>query len=281
MNDRYKEDWTETRQRFQQWWEGGLTDRPLMSVVTRREKPVEPLEPEPPFRSAEDRYLAVEALSARHRNHFRSHRYMAEAYPFLSLDIGPGSMATYLGSEPLFAESTVWYRPCVVDWAVHPPLSLREDAYWYRRHREMIARAREAAGEDYLIALPDIIENIDILASLRGSQHMLLDLADCPEEVGARLRQLDALYMPCYDAFYDLVREEDGGCCYTAFSIWGPGKTAKLQCDFNVMISTPPCSGSISSRPWPCNAAKYRTRCSIWTARARSNIWTPSWSSKT
>jgi hypothetical protein len=28
-----------------------------------------------------------------------------------------------------------------------------------------------------------------------------------------------------------------GGNCFSAFRIWGPGRTAKLQCDFSAMIS--------------------------------------------
>ena len=36
---------------------------------------------------------------------------------------------------------------------------------------------------------------------------------------------------------YDTSKGQDGSSCYTAFSIWGPGKTAKVQCDFSAMMS--------------------------------------------
>jgi hypothetical protein len=34
-----------------------------------------------------------------------------------------------------------------------------------------------------------------------------------------------------------MVRDGDGGCCFSAFSVWAPGRMAKLQCDFSAMIS--------------------------------------------
>ena len=37
---------------------------------------------------------------------------------------------------------------------------------------------------------------------------------------------------------YDLIKDEWGGNVYTAFSIWGPGRTGKVQCDASAMFST-------------------------------------------
>jgi hypothetical protein len=36
---------------------------------------------------------------------------------------------------------------------------------------------------------------------------------------------------------FERVRDADGGNAFTAFRIWGPGKTAKVQCDFSANIS--------------------------------------------
>ena len=72
---------------------------------------------------------------------------------------------------------------------------------------------------------------------MRGAQNLCFDLIDQPEVVKDRLEQLDSLYFEYYDRFYDLVKTEDGGSSYTTFSIWGPGRTAKIQCDFSAMIS--------------------------------------------
>ncbi|MGC8971611.1 MAG: transketolase C-terminal domain-containing protein [bacterium] len=51
------------------------------------------------------------------------------------------------------------------------------------------------------------------------------------------LKQIDELYFRYYDAMYDIVKDEEGGSSYTVFAIWGPGKTAKVQCDFSAVMS--------------------------------------------
>jgi 5-methyltetrahydrofolate--homocysteine methyltransferase len=36
---------------------------------------------------------------------------------------------------------------------------------------------------------------------------------------------------------YEIVKGDNGSSSYTAFAIWGPGKTAKIQCDFSAIMS--------------------------------------------
>ena len=94
-------------------------------------------------------------------------------------------------------------------------------------------KCRELAGDDFYIPIPDLMENIDVLASLRGAQNTVYDLIDEPEEMEERIRQVTDVYFDYYDRFYDLVKDKDGSSSYTVFQIWGEGKTAKLQCDFS------------------------------------------------
>ena len=81
------------------------------------------------------------------------------------------------------------------------------------------------------------MENIDVLASLRGAQNTVYDLIDEPEEMEERIQQVTDVYFDYYDRFYDLVKDTDGSSSYTVFQIWGEGKTAKIQCDFSALMS--------------------------------------------
>lgn len=87
------------------------------------------------------------------------------------------------------------------------------------------------------MAFPDLIENLDILASLRGSLELLTDLKDHPEHVHRHQRDLLERYFEYYDTFAEIIRDEDGGTVFAAFNIWGIGRTCKLQCDMSCMIS--------------------------------------------
>lgn len=235
---KYKENWDETKERFKAWWERSAIDRPMLRLVARRREPIESLEEVISPQTPEALHLDVERRVRELRNFCRTHTFIAEAFPSLDINIGPGSMATYLGSEPNFSWDTVWYTECVKpDWREWGPLMYDPDNYWWKRHLELVQRGQELSCGDFLVNIPDIMESIDILSALRGPQQFCYDLLDEPEVVKDYIRQIDALYFIYYDAMYDIVKGEDNSSSFTTFQIWGPGKVAKVQCDFSAVMS--------------------------------------------
>lgn len=231
----YKTNWQETRERFAAWWRDGDTGRPLLNLWVRRAAPFSAAEP-PPFANDDERYLSVEKLTAQALAQFDRWEPAAEAFPGLSLNLGAGSMALYLGSEPEFRAETVWFEASLKEYG--EALHVRPDNRWLPRHLEMYRQAaRLLEGTDVLLEIPDIVENIDVLSALRGPQTLCYDLFDTPEEVHAAIRQITDAYWPCYDAFAGVCRDATGGTAYTAFRIWGPGRTAKVQCDLAALLS--------------------------------------------
>ncbi len=234
---KYKNGWEETKERFEAWWRHENIDRPLMKVIAKRKEPLESLEESWKPRTPEDRYLEVERKVRNMRNYCRTHIFMAESFPSIDIDMGAGSMSIYLGLEPKFTWETVWFKECIDDWETWGPLKYDPENYWWNKHVEVIRRGKELAQGDFLVTIPDIIENLDILAAMRGTQNLCFDMIDRPELVKSYLHQLDEIYFRYYDQIYDIVKDKDGGSSYTTFSIWGPGKTAKIQCDFSAIIS--------------------------------------------
>ena len=228
--------WSEIRQRFDNWWQRGNTNSPLLNLIARLDEPAEPLETENKFSEPAEQYLDVPEIILRRRNFYRQHQLMAEAYPQVSLDLGPGSLALYLGSEPGFAWDTVWYNPCVTDISQWPVLKYNPNNAWLKRHIEMFRQARSIVGDDWLLNMPDLIENLDTLAALRDSQELIYDMIDAPDLIKQKLTEVDSVYFKHFEQFYDLVSWQ-GSNSFTAFNIWGYGRTAKLQCDFSALLS--------------------------------------------
>ncbi len=233
----FNHNWEETKARFLAWWQGENLDRPLMKVVAKRQSPLEELEESWPPKTLEDRHLEVDRKVINMRNYCRNHRFLAEAFPSLDINIGAGSLAVYLGLEPKFARNTVWFEQCIDDWDSWGDLKYDPENYWFKRHVALLKKAKELAKSAYFINIPDIIENLDILAAMRGTQNLCFDLIDQPDVIKKYLDQLDQLYFKYYDLMYDIVKADDSSSSYTTFSIWGPGKVAKVQCDFSAMIS--------------------------------------------
>lgn len=135
--------------------------------------------------------------------------------------------------------NTIWFTECSDYWNQGKYLEFNPDNYWWNHHLELIKKAHHISRNDFLISIPDIIENIDVLSNMRSPQNLCYDLVDKPIQLKANINQIDNMYFKYYDEMYDIVKLDDGSSCYTAFYIWGPGKTAKVQCDFSALISAP------------------------------------------
>lgn len=227
-----KNNWEETKKHFIMWWQGEDISRPMMRILSNdNEIPFEGR-----YRDYQDKHIGLKYRCGEFMHRANQLKYHCEAYPYIDINIGPGSLATYLGSKPHFAESTVWYEPCIKDYNSFK-MKYDSENYWLKKHLDIIKSAKDLAKDDFLIAIPDIVENMDILAAMRDPQTLLMDMYDYPETVKKFVDDVDNTYFDVYNRFYDIVKDKDGSSCFTAFAIWGPGKTAKIQCDFCAMIS--------------------------------------------
>ena len=260
-NSRYYDHWAQTRRKWIDYWKHQNTGRPVMTVIARKPE-VEHLSDGTPqdggylgqicqgnyyglpeelkWKDMADKYQDPERIVARYRQFCETHEFLAESFPNLNIDFGPGSLAAYLGSDIGFKEDTVWFipNPGFQDgWEGAPQLVFDPENEWLLKHLALAAKCCQLAGDDFFVDMPDLMENIDTLASLRGAQNTLYDLLDEPEAVADRIRQIDKIYYEYFDRFYDIIHDREGGNAYTVFQIWGPGKTVKLQCDFSAMMS--------------------------------------------
>ena len=235
--EKYKSNWDETKKNFTSWWKHEDIGRPLLRIVSKKSKLSEKLEAIEKPKDLEDKWLNVERRVKEYRNYCKTHTFMAEAFPSIDLNIGPGSMSIYLGSEPIFADTTIWYSQSVKDWESRGKLIFDENNYWWNKHLRIIKRAKELSNGDFLVGIPDIQENVDILSCLRGPQQLCYDLIDDSYIIQQRVKDIDQIYFEYYDAFYNIVKGEDGSSNYGAFFNCGSGKNAKIQCDFSVFMS--------------------------------------------
>jgi len=235
MNTTYCEHWPTIKERFKAWWNREKTGTPLMKVIAEG-KPAEHLEETEEPLSPREFYLDVSNIVTGYRNFCKTHYFLGDVYPSLRLDLGAGSMALYMGGEPEFAWDTIWFKEFVHNWET-AELTISAENPWFKKHLEMKQYAKDLARGDFLINIPDIGENLDILAAMRGPQNLCYDLMDVPELLKKQIAIIDAAYPAFYNPMYEIAKDEEGGVSYTAFEIWGLGKTAKIGCDFAALIS--------------------------------------------
>jgi len=231
----YREDMDDVRQRLTTWWNGGDIGRPAMQITAPRETPIEdiPAMPEPEgwvthYSTTHFDYRVN--LSARACIHTH---YLGEAVPCVAPDLAPNCLALYLGCHGVEMPGTCWCEPCI-----ESPETARfdydPDNFYWQFSLRLGQEQRRIGDGKFLSQFPDLIEGLDTLAALRGTDKLLIDLLERPEWVQACLRQITDRYFRYYDVLYDLFRDDVGGSIFWA---WAPGRMAKLQCDFSAMIS--------------------------------------------
>jgi hypothetical protein len=229
----FKEDWEAAQARLDAWWAGEVLDRAVMQVDAPRAG-TQPAhydgwalannidDPEPVFDAFEAQCGAT--------------FFGGEAFPNLWTNLGPGIMGAYIGAEPRVAEDTVWFET-PEDWeTVEANLAFDETNVWWQRTLKATGQAVARGAEKHFVAITDLGGNLDILASLRGTQTLLLDLLTEAERVRDATDRIDALWFQYYDALDAIIQAEMKGTS-AWMGIWCPGRWYPLQCDFSAMIS--------------------------------------------
>ena len=158
---------------------------------------------------------------------------MADMLPVANTQLGPGSLAAILGGVFEGGEDTIW---------IHPDPNYSDDIVFnpehpnWLLHKELLKACKAKAQGHYYVGMPDLMEGLDVLAAIKGTDKVLLDTVMQPEVLEHQMQQINDIYFRVFDELYDIIREGDEmAFCY--FSSWAPGKMSKLQSDISTMIS--------------------------------------------
>lgn len=236
----WKTNWADTRRRLSDWWNHRGVVVGMWGAPETREVVHEVVSPPVLPSTINDRYCDPKFRAE--QNHYRLSRsvFPLDVLPTATTDLGPGSLALFCGSQPQFAEETVWFSSCweeIAEPESVPALRFDPAHPWWKTTEGIMRACADRGRGKYLVGCPDLIENMDVLASLRGGQILLYDLMDRPEWVEAKIWEINQVWFEAYQRIYDIIKLEDGSAGFGAFYLWGPGKTAKLQCDASAAFS--------------------------------------------
>jgi 5-methyltetrahydrofolate--homocysteine methyltransferase len=168
---------------------------------------------------------------------YNATHYYADAYPCFYPDFGAGVVAAFLGSrvqhDPL--TRTAWFHPLGVPLLADLTPQYDPQNIWWRRVQDVLQTAIGLWGPRIAYGQTDLGGNLDILASLRGTQNLLLDLHDAPAEVDRLVSELTRLWLRYYAALQCVIQPAGHGSC--SWVLWYPTSGYMLQSDFSYMIS--------------------------------------------
>ena len=229
----WKQNLEETKKHYINWWNHKGIVLNMWEHFQEGVKPHADIHAPKPYRDLNQRWFDPE-WRAEYLDWYVAHSsLMADMLPVANTQLGPGSLAAILGGVFEGGEDTIW---------IHPDPNYTDDIKFdpqhpnWLLHKELLKACKAKAQGHYYVGMPDLMEGMDVLAAIKGTDKVLLDTVMQPEVLEHQMQQINDIYFKVFDELYDIIREGDEmAFCY--FSSWAPGKMSKLQSDISTMIS--------------------------------------------
>jgi hypothetical protein len=115
-------------------------------------------------------------------------------------------------------------------------IKFHKNGDWWKRTVEFGQALRQRCDGKLLIAGPPLAANLDVLAAMRGSQNLLMDLVLCPDAVKRALEAVCRAHTEIIQALAELLDWDNVGSVNNE-GTYVSGRHCRPQCDFSCMIS--------------------------------------------
>ncbi len=228
----WKANFEETKQHYNQWWNQKGIVLTMWEHLFKDGAPHAEVSAPPAHKNMHQFWFDPQ-WRAEYLHYTMSHNsYKADILPVANTQLGPGSLAAILGAELEGREDTIWIRD---KENFDGTIVFDRNNPWWKLHVDLLKNCVAKAEGKYLVGCPDLVEGVDVLASLRGPDNVMIDMIMDPDGLMQQLTEINKAYFEVYDQIYDIINV-DGESSFCYFSLWAPGKVAKLQVDLSIMI---------------------------------------------
>ena len=277
----WKPDWQTTRAHYLDWWAGrglviSMWEHLEVDGIRHETAPAPP-----PARDLDQRWFDADWRAADIHYRLSRSELRADILPVANTQLGPGSLAAVPRRR---AGRRRGHHLARGDGAGRAR-RVRPRGPWLRAHLDLVGACRQRADGRYFVGCPDLMEGLDTLATMRGVVPVMEQIVADPEGLERDLQAVNDIWFDVFERIYDVINV-DGEMAFCYFSLWSPGRMAKLQCDVSIDDlarplptlracpssrssaggSTTRCTTSMACRPsvtsMPCWRSRSSTRCS-------------------
>lgn len=236
-----QENWKKIRETYRLWWAGEL-DRPAIKMPVANSFAPVGTAPKAALleqHNCHDFSVAPEEIIEAYDYELSQYEFLGDSYPHVNFSVfGPGVLAAFCDGKLDNSSGRVWFFPQEELPIEQIHIKYNSENMWVKRIKAIYKAGQEKWGGNVLMSMPDLGGTLDVVATFVGSENLLLELYDSPQEV---LRLCDEAQEAWFEAYNDLnsvLQQTNPG-----FSDWGGIYSEKpsyiLQSDFSYMIGTP------------------------------------------
>ena len=220
------------------WWRGTL-GRPLMALTVHGAHPLR--ETATPVLSQANctdftwtPEQVIDALDAQ----LSTQEFVGDGYPRVNFDaFGPGVLAAFCGARLDNSSGGVWFFPQEKKEIADIHVRYDPENPWTRRIKALYRAGLERWGKTVVMSMPDLGGVMDVAATFRGSEDLLMDLYDDPDEVIRLCGEIEVAWRAAYEDLSKVLHPESAG--YTDWSgLLSSVPSYIIQCDFSYMIGS-------------------------------------------
>jgi 5-methyltetrahydrofolate--homocysteine methyltransferase len=230
--------WRQIKATYQKWWENKI-DRPLTGVFLYGRDPGR-LEPDTPLLSQKTctfLHIPAEKLVDRLDYELSKYEFLGDCFPYVNLDaFGPGVLAAFCGARLDNSSGGVWFHAEKISEISDIHIKFDPDNKWFIRIKDICKAAMDRWQGQVLVGMPDLGGTMDVLATFRTTENLLMDLIDSPEEVTRLMWEIHHAWHRAYEEINSVLQPYNPG--YSDWSrIYSDKPCYVLQSDFSYMIS--------------------------------------------
>lgn len=231
--------WEKIRETYDLWWKRRL-ERPLLKIIVEDGFPARSVKPLAPFLTqgnCDDFRYSPDELVESMDYVLSQYEFLGDAFPMINFDMfGPGVLAAFCGAQMDNSTGRVWFFPGEEKELEDIHVVYNPENKWVKRIKSIYEAGHRRWQGQVLMGMPDLGGILDIAAVFRGSENLLYDLYDDPDEVKRLCSEIETAWMEAYRDLNRTLQPMNPG--YSDWlGLYSEKESYVLQSDFSYMIS--------------------------------------------
>lgn len=235
-----QDNWEQICETYTKWWNGEL-ERPLIKATVQHERICPFSTPLLSQATCHRLDISPEDLIDRINFQLEGQDYLGDAFPMVNFDFfGPGIVAAFCGAILDNTSGRVWFRTerQLPINEIHVEFDPKNK--WLNRIKDIYHAGHKKWKGNVLMSMADLSGILDIAAVFCGTDQLLIELYDNPDEVKRLIAEIETAWMCSYQELNEVLHPMNPG--YSDWvGIYSAEPYSVLQSDFTYMISPDMC----------------------------------------